>query len=100
MVSDLLITLPTLLVRSEFCEKVVEVGGLNILKDLMVTFYDNDVSDNSSFFSLHLFLHVKFSETLPPLLQPAEIAGRQRPVQGEDNRTRTGPGYSIDVIKT
>lgn len=42
---DLLITLPTLLVRSEFCQKVVDAGGLDILKDLMVTFSENDVSE-------------------------------------------------------
>lgn len=53
----MLVTIPALLVRTEFCEKFVEVGGLKVLKDLMVTFYDNDVRDAPPRFSF--FFHLR-----------------------------------------
>lgn len=44
LVSDLMITLSSLLVRNEFCTKVEDASGLEIIKDVLITFHENDVS--------------------------------------------------------
>lgn len=42
--NDLMLTLSALLVRAEFCKKVEEAGALELIKDVMKDFHDNEVS--------------------------------------------------------
>lgn len=42
--SDLMLTLSSLLVRNEFCKKVEDAGGLEMIKDVMITFQEKEVS--------------------------------------------------------
>lgn len=43
LMNDLMLTLSALLVRTEFCKKVEEAGGLELIKDVMKDFHDNEV---------------------------------------------------------
>lgn len=38
-----MITISSLLVRNEFCKKVEDAGGLNVIKEAMIMFHDKDV---------------------------------------------------------
>ncbi|KAI4466842.1 hypothetical protein MML48_2g00002134 [Holotrichia oblita] len=42
VINDLLLTLSALLVRTEFCKKVEDAGGIQIIHDAMNNFQDND----------------------------------------------------------
>lgn len=39
-VADILLTLATLVVRHEFCQKVDDAGGLQFIFDVMLEFYE------------------------------------------------------------
>lgn len=43
LMNDLMLTLSALLVRAEFCKKVEEAGALDLIKDVMKDFHDNEV---------------------------------------------------------
>lgn len=43
LMNDLMLTLSALLVRAEFCKKVEEAGALELIKDVMKDFHDNEV---------------------------------------------------------
>lgn len=42
MVSDIILTLTALIVRTEFCQKVEEAGGITFIMDVFVNFPDNE----------------------------------------------------------
>ncbi|RZC41228.1 hypothetical protein BDFB_006691 [Asbolus verrucosus] len=42
IINDLMLTLSSLLVRAEFCIKVEETGGVELMQDVMTTFMKND----------------------------------------------------------
>lgn len=44
LVSDLLLTLSNLLVRAEFCSEVEEAGGIEVLKEVMISCNRNEAS--------------------------------------------------------
>lgn len=41
--NDLMLTVSALLVRAEFCKEVEEAGGLELIRDVMRDFHDNEV---------------------------------------------------------
>lgn len=47
--NDLMLTLSALLVRAEFCKQVEEAGALELIKDVMKDFHDNEVSATLNF---------------------------------------------------
>ncbi len=50
MIAELLPTLSRLAVRNEFCQKIVEDGGLRFVVDVLVKYYDDKELVESSFF--------------------------------------------------
>lgn len=44
VVTDIILTVSTLLVRTEFCKKVEDAGGLELMRDIMQSFISNEVS--------------------------------------------------------
>lgn len=44
VVNDIILTVSTLLVRTEFCKKVEDAGGLELMRDIMQSFISNEVS--------------------------------------------------------
>lgn len=50
VVGELLPTLSRLAVRNEFCQKIVELGGLQFVVDVLVKYYDDKELVESSFF--------------------------------------------------
>ncbi|KAK4884681.1 hypothetical protein RN001_000952 [Aquatica leii] len=42
LINDLLLTISSLLVRTEFCKKVEDAGGLDVIRDTMVVFQSRD----------------------------------------------------------
>lgn len=52
VLAELLPTLSRLAVRNEFCQKIVELGGLRFVVDLLVKYYDDKDLIESSFFLL------------------------------------------------
>lgn len=50
--NDVMLTLAALLVRTEFCKKVEDAGGLELIKNVLVDFHDNDVSLDKRQFTL------------------------------------------------
>lgn len=47
LMSDVMLTLSALLVRTEFCKKVEDAGGLDLIRNVLIDFRDNDVSYTS-----------------------------------------------------
>lgn len=43
---DILLTLTALMVRAEFCKKVDDAGGIDLIKNVMETFANSDVCGN------------------------------------------------------
>lgn len=43
-VNDIILTVSTLLVRTEFCRKVEDAGGLELLREVTGSFMSNEVS--------------------------------------------------------
>lgn len=43
-VNDIILTISTLLVRTEFCKKVDDAGGLELLREITESFISNEVS--------------------------------------------------------
>lgn len=50
------------MVRSEFCKKVDDAGGLDLIKSVMETFTNSDVSSNIMFDILVITLLLHFRE--------------------------------------
>lgn len=50
VISELLPTLSRLAVRNEFCQTIVELGGLQFVIDVLVKYYDDKELVESSFF--------------------------------------------------
>lgn len=50
VIGELLPTLSRLAVRNEFCQKVVELGGLSFVVDVLMKYYDDKELVESSFF--------------------------------------------------
>lgn len=44
LMNDVLLTLAALLVRTEFCKKVEDAGGLELIHNVLIDFHGNDVS--------------------------------------------------------
>lgn len=44
LMNDVMLTLAALLVRTEFCKKVEDAGGLELIHNVLIDFHDNDVS--------------------------------------------------------
>lgn len=66
--NDLMLTLSAILVRAEFCKKVQEAGGLELIQDVMTKFLDNEVFLLT--FCLPCFIMFFFLiETHPTMLQ-------------------------------
>lgn len=50
VISELLPTLSRLAVRNEFCQKIVELGGLEFVMDVLAKYYEDKELVESSFF--------------------------------------------------
>jgi hypothetical protein len=50
VISELLPTLSRLAVRNEFCQRIVELGGLQFVMDVLAKYYDDKELVESSFF--------------------------------------------------
>lgn len=50
VINELLPTLSRLAVRNEFCQKIVELGGLEFVMDVLSKYYDDKDLVESSFF--------------------------------------------------
>lgn len=59
LTSDLMQTLSVLLVRTEFCKKVVDGGGLDLVKEAVATFPSSQVNFLSRYFSWELTLNFR-----------------------------------------
>lgn len=69
--NDLMLTLSALLVRAEFCKKVEEAGALELIKDVMKDFHDNEVSFHIFFY---LIFHLTISQFFPETYQTVFFA--------------------------
>lgn len=57
-------TISSLLVRHEFCKQVTEVGGLDLIRDVMTQYTENEVSSWLSIISISTYFNIvwKFNE--------------------------------------